>query len=210
MTAERDPMTLSESTVPALGGEERSDEAPRAGRARPTPDPEVVAKPKRRQFSAQYRLRILEEADRCIRQNSWARSDVSRRNRSATGGPQRSQRSACCATPNSVPRRSIVTGNKLAGIPLLCAVCAIPRTWSTHSRLSTSVDSASTTTAVNSESSQLIGNGVSASGADSLRSRTLIPWPALIARPIKIAAEVPAEPVRNLPATLKRRVPHHI
>lgn len=30
-----------------------------------TPDPEVVAKPMRRQFSAQYRLRILEEADRC-------------------------------------------------------------------------------------------------------------------------------------------------
>jgi len=29
------------------------------------PDPEVVAKPSRRQFTAQYRLRILEEADRC-------------------------------------------------------------------------------------------------------------------------------------------------
>ncbi len=41
--------------------------APSAGesRARPAPDPEVVAKPKRRQFTAQYRLRILEEADRC-------------------------------------------------------------------------------------------------------------------------------------------------
>ena len=65
MTAERDPMTLNESSVPALGVEERSDEAPRAGRARPTPDPEVVAKPKRRQFTAQYRLRILEEAERC-------------------------------------------------------------------------------------------------------------------------------------------------
>ena len=65
MTAERDPMTLNESSVPALWVEERSDEAPRAGRARPTPDPEVVAKPKRRQFTAQYRLRILEEAERC-------------------------------------------------------------------------------------------------------------------------------------------------
>ena len=52
MTAERDPMTLNEVSVPALGVEERSDEAPRAGRARPTPDPEVVAKPKRRQFTA--------------------------------------------------------------------------------------------------------------------------------------------------------------
>ena len=28
---------------------------------------EVVAKPKRRQFSAQYRLRIIEEAERCTR-----------------------------------------------------------------------------------------------------------------------------------------------
>ena len=67
MTAERDSMTLNESTVPALGAEEHSDEAPRAGRPRPGPDPEVVAKPKRRQFTAQYRLRILEEADRCTR-----------------------------------------------------------------------------------------------------------------------------------------------
>ena len=65
MTAERDSMTLNEVSVPALGAEERSDEAPRAGLARPTLDPEVVAKPKRRQFTAEYRLRILEEADRC-------------------------------------------------------------------------------------------------------------------------------------------------
>ena len=36
-----------------------------AARGRPGPDPEVVAKPKRRQFTAQYRLRVLEEADRC-------------------------------------------------------------------------------------------------------------------------------------------------
>ena len=59
MITERDPMTLNESSVPALGGEERSDEASRAGRARPTRDPEVVAKPKRRQFTAQYRLRVV-------------------------------------------------------------------------------------------------------------------------------------------------------
>ena len=65
MTAERDSMTLNEISYAALGVEERSDEAPRGGRARPTPDPEVVAKPKRRQFTAQYRLRILEEAERC-------------------------------------------------------------------------------------------------------------------------------------------------
>ena len=66
MTTERESMTLNAMGAPALGVEERSDEAPRAGsHARATPDPEVVAKPKRRQFTAQYRLRILEEADRC-------------------------------------------------------------------------------------------------------------------------------------------------
>ena len=31
----------------------------------PTPDPEVAAKPQRRRFSAEYRLRILKEADAC-------------------------------------------------------------------------------------------------------------------------------------------------
>jgi transposase len=44
--------------------EERSDEAGSAAAAAP-PDPEVEAKPKRRKFTAAYRLRILEEADRC-------------------------------------------------------------------------------------------------------------------------------------------------
>ncbi len=44
--------------------EERSDEAGSAAAAAP-PDPEVAAKPKRRQFTAEYRLRILEEAERC-------------------------------------------------------------------------------------------------------------------------------------------------
>ena len=65
MTAERDPVTLNESSVPALGASSLRSSTLRAGRARPTPDPEVVAKPKRRQFTAQYRLRILEEAERC-------------------------------------------------------------------------------------------------------------------------------------------------
>jgi transposase-like protein len=31
----------------------------------PTPDPEVAAKPQRRRFTAEYRLRILTEADAC-------------------------------------------------------------------------------------------------------------------------------------------------
>jgi len=60
-------MTLKGLPAPALGVEERSDEAPSAGANAPParPDPEVVAKPKRRRFTAEYRLRILEEADRC-------------------------------------------------------------------------------------------------------------------------------------------------
>lgn len=48
----------------AEAAEERSDEAGSAAAA-PTPDPEVEAKPTRRKFTAAYRLRILEEADRC-------------------------------------------------------------------------------------------------------------------------------------------------
>ena len=67
MTAERESMTLQEMDAPALGVEERRDEAPGPEPATrgPTPDPEVVAKPKRRKFTAQYRLRILEEAESC-------------------------------------------------------------------------------------------------------------------------------------------------
>jgi transposase-like protein len=60
-------MELNGPPAPALGVEERSDEIPSAGagtRSAP-PDPEVVAKPKRRRFTAEYRLRIVEEADQC-------------------------------------------------------------------------------------------------------------------------------------------------
>jgi transposase len=64
MTEERKTMDLEGLPAPALGVEERSDEAPSAG-AIAAPDPEVVAKPKRRQFTAEYRLRVLEEADHC-------------------------------------------------------------------------------------------------------------------------------------------------
>jgi len=60
-------MTLNGIPAPALGGEERSDETPSAGaRTRlARPDPEVVAKPTRRRFTAEYRFRILAEADGC-------------------------------------------------------------------------------------------------------------------------------------------------
>ena len=67
MATEREMMILKESPGPVVGGEERSDEAPTTGtQPRPTPpDPEVIAKPNRRQFTAAYRLRIVDEAERC-------------------------------------------------------------------------------------------------------------------------------------------------
>jgi len=58
---------------PGLPGERSEPGSPgrgsEAGRGRgaslPGPDPEVSAKAKRRQFSAEYKRRIVEEADRC-------------------------------------------------------------------------------------------------------------------------------------------------
>jgi transposase-like protein len=60
-------MTFKGHPAPAVWAEERSDEVPTAGAGAPAAgrDPEVAAKPKRRQFTAEYRLRILEEADGC-------------------------------------------------------------------------------------------------------------------------------------------------
>ena len=60
MTADRDSMTRNEIPYPSLGVEERSDEAPRDGRAGATPDPEVVAN--EAAPVPQYRLRTLEAA----------------------------------------------------------------------------------------------------------------------------------------------------
>lgn len=64
-------MKEDKEIMPALGPEERSDEGASAPRAQP--DPEVVAKPVRRQFSAEYRLRILEEADQCTEPGDMGR-----------------------------------------------------------------------------------------------------------------------------------------
>ena len=57
MTRSGESMTLQAMDAPALGVEELATRRPGAGagHARPTPDPEVVATPKRRMFSA-YRL----------------------------------------------------------------------------------------------------------------------------------------------------------
>ena len=66
MIEKSDTTYSSETFIPPSGAEERSDEAPEgAADATAAADPEVLAKPKRRQFSAAYRLRILEEADGC-------------------------------------------------------------------------------------------------------------------------------------------------
>ncbi len=60
-------MTLNGLSALSLEGEERSDEvsSERVSVPPARPDPEVVAKPKRRRFTAEYRLRILEAANRC-------------------------------------------------------------------------------------------------------------------------------------------------
>lgn len=61
----------SGSVRPKKVGGERSEPEAAGGRAEPgrapdgPPDPEVVAGPKRRRFSAEYKLRIVREADRC-------------------------------------------------------------------------------------------------------------------------------------------------
>ena len=69
MRTETDSGIGRQAGAAALGVEERSDETPRAKdhQARWAPGPAVVAKPTRRQFTAEYRLRIVEEADRCTR-----------------------------------------------------------------------------------------------------------------------------------------------
>lgn len=59
-------LPAAERSEPEPGEGERSGAAGKAGAvpiARPHPDPEVVAKPRRRAFTADYKRRILNEAD---------------------------------------------------------------------------------------------------------------------------------------------------
>ncbi len=66
--ADRNSMMVMGANAPALGGGVRSvaTRPPRAGAplARPDPASEVVAKPPRCRFTAEYRRRIVEDADR--------------------------------------------------------------------------------------------------------------------------------------------------
>jgi transposase len=68
-------MKLEGLHASALGVEERSDEAPsaEANASASRPDPEVVSEPKRRRFTAEYRLRIVEEADQCTQSGDVGR-----------------------------------------------------------------------------------------------------------------------------------------
>ena len=68
MDTMKSPVALENPVTSALpeGPEERSDEGPAGEAALPAlPDPETPEKPYRRRFSADYKLRILEEADAC-------------------------------------------------------------------------------------------------------------------------------------------------
>ena len=55
----RSPTGVPPTTTPAAGRG-----APAAGNGKPLPDPAVSEKPMRRRFTAEYKLRILREADR--------------------------------------------------------------------------------------------------------------------------------------------------
>ena len=57
--------TNTSPPVPREGPEARSAAGSFRGIGALAPDPEVAAKPRRRRFTAEYRLRILEEADGC-------------------------------------------------------------------------------------------------------------------------------------------------
>jgi len=60
-----EPNTLSPG--PREGPEARSAGGHFRGPGAPAPDAEVAAKPRRRRFTAEYRLHILEEAERCTK-----------------------------------------------------------------------------------------------------------------------------------------------
>ena len=60
MRARELPMFENKSIHPGSNGHDASGSAA-------TPDPEVVPKAKRRQFTAEYKLRILSEAEQCTR-----------------------------------------------------------------------------------------------------------------------------------------------
>ncbi len=51
-------------------GEVRGEAGGGAGEGGAPPDPELVERPRRRRFSAQYKLRIVREADACTRRTS--------------------------------------------------------------------------------------------------------------------------------------------
>jgi transposase len=57
------PVGAGRSAEGAVGDQSRVTGGVRAG----VPDPELVERPKRRRFSAEYKLRLVREADACSR-----------------------------------------------------------------------------------------------------------------------------------------------
>ena len=61
----RSPTGVPPTTAAAAGPGACVSGAPAAGDGKPLPDPAVPEKPVRRRFTAEYKIRILREADRC-------------------------------------------------------------------------------------------------------------------------------------------------
>ena len=62
----RSPTGVPPTTAAAAAPGACVPAAPTAGNGQPMPDPAVPERPVRRRFTAEYKLRILREADRCI------------------------------------------------------------------------------------------------------------------------------------------------
>lgn len=103
-------------------GTERSDDSPPPARAKSAPlappNPEVLAKPKSRRYPAEYKLRIVAEADRCnqpgqtgalLRREGLYSSHLSQwrtqRDAGALGALKARKRGPTAATPNPLAKQ---------------------------------------------------------------------------------------------------------
>ncbi len=64
-TTKKKSLLATERGEPQRSGGEPNGVANKLGAATPPPDPEVLARPKRRQFTAAYKVSIVEEAQKC-------------------------------------------------------------------------------------------------------------------------------------------------
>lgn len=110
-----------ERSVVERSGTERSDDSPTPARQNPTPlsapNPEVLEKPKSRRYTAEYKLRIVAEADRCdqrgqtgalLRREGLYSSHLcqwrAQRNAGALGALKAHKRGPAVAVPNPLAR----------------------------------------------------------------------------------------------------------